>query len=184
MSKYGVFFGPYFPAFGLKIRTRKYSVSGHFSHNESRKKFWAQTKFLCHVLKWPYDFQKNFGANGKMFTYPQNPRFLKWRKNMQIYGFPLIRIVPYTSLNYVHIRENLAYRKPLYLHILCNVQLSLLVNVGVTFFSIALAKFCAWSAKLIALCRTEIFKNSFSPYTINEWKLTILWFAPKFFWKS
>ena len=45
MSKYGVFTGPYFPAFELnteiysviqseyrKIRTRKNSVFGHFSH--------------------------------------------------------------------------------------------------------------------------------------------------------
>ena len=31
-------------------------------------------------------------------------------------------------LGSVHIRENLAYRKPLYLHILFSVQLSLLVN--------------------------------------------------------
>ena len=49
---------------------------------------------------------------------------------MQIYGFSLIRIFPYTSLDYVHIRNHLAYRKPFYLHILCNVQLSLLVNLG------------------------------------------------------
>ena len=49
---------------------------------------------------------------------------------MQIYGFSLIRIFPYTSLDYVHIRNHLAYRKPLYLHILCNVQLILLVNLG------------------------------------------------------
>ena len=38
LSKYGVFSGPYFPAFGLKqrdakARTRKNSVIGHFSHN-------------------------------------------------------------------------------------------------------------------------------------------------------
>ena len=51
VSKYGVFSGPYFPAFGLnteryevslriqsecgKIRTRKYSVFGHFSRSDS-----------------------------------------------------------------------------------------------------------------------------------------------------
>ena len=47
LSKYGVFSGPYFPAFGLnteryevmqecrKIRTRKNFVFGHFSHSES-----------------------------------------------------------------------------------------------------------------------------------------------------
>ena len=50
MSKYGVFSGPYFPAFGLnteryevslriqsecgKIRTRKISVPGHFSRSD------------------------------------------------------------------------------------------------------------------------------------------------------
>ena len=44
VSKYGVFFGPYFPVFGLinlrihseyrKIRTRKNSVFGHFSRSE------------------------------------------------------------------------------------------------------------------------------------------------------
>ena len=33
---------------------------------ESRKKFWVQRKFLFHVLIWPYDFQKNFGANRQM----------------------------------------------------------------------------------------------------------------------
>ena len=34
VSKYGVFSGPYFPTCG-KIRTRKYSVFGHISHNVS-----------------------------------------------------------------------------------------------------------------------------------------------------
>ena len=43
---------------------------------------------------------------------------------------------PYMSLDSVHIRENLALRKPLYLHILCSDQLSLLVNLGTAFFSI------------------------------------------------
>ena len=37
--------------------------------------------------------------------------------------FPL-----YVSLDSIHIRENLAQRKPLYLHILCSVQLSLWVT--------------------------------------------------------
>ena len=52
VSKYGVFCGPYFPVFGLnteryevslriqserrKIRTRKYSVFGHFLHSEKQ----------------------------------------------------------------------------------------------------------------------------------------------------
>ena len=89
---------------------------------------------------------------------------------MQIYRFSLIRIFPYTSLDSVHKRENLASRKPLYLYILCSVQLSLLVNVGTTFFSVVLAKFCAWSTKLATLCRTEIFKNSYLPCKINKWK--------------
>ena len=55
MFKYGVFSGPYFPAFGLnteryevslriqsecgKIRTGKYSVFGHFSHSVNLKLF-------------------------------------------------------------------------------------------------------------------------------------------------
>ena len=77
---------------------------------------------------------------------------------------------PYTSLDHVHIRENLAYRKSLYFYILCSVQLSLLVNLGAILFSIAFAKFCTWNAKPVALCRTEIFKKTFLPYTINEWK--------------
>ena len=55
------------------------------------------------------------------------------------------------SLYSVNIRENLAQREPLHLHILCSVQLSLLVNLGTTFFSIALTKFCAFSAKDAAL---------------------------------
>ena len=37
------------------------------------------------------------------------------------------------------------------LHILCSIQPSLLVNLRTTFFSVALAKFCAWSAKFAAL---------------------------------
>ena len=56
VSKYRVFSGPYFPAFGLnteryelslrirskcgKIRTRKNSVFGHFSHNGSFNQYW------------------------------------------------------------------------------------------------------------------------------------------------
>ena len=38
-SKCGVFWGSYFPAFGLnaeKIRTSQNSVSGHISHSESQ----------------------------------------------------------------------------------------------------------------------------------------------------
>ena len=39
------------------------------------------------------------------------------------YGFSLKHIFAYISLNSVHIRENVAQRKPLCLHILCSVQL-------------------------------------------------------------
>ena len=70
---------------------------------------------------------------------------------MQIWKFSLIRIFLYTPLDSVHILENLAQRKSLYLHILCSIKLSLLVYLSTTFFSVALAKFCAWSAKLAAL---------------------------------
>ena len=58
---------------------------------------------------------------------------------MQIWKFSLTRIFPYTPLDSVHILENLAQRKSLYLHILCSVKLSLLVYLGTTFFSVALA---------------------------------------------
>ena len=53
---------------------------------------------------------------------------------MEIYGFSLIRIFPHISLDSAHIRENVAQRKPLYLHILCSLQLNLSVNFGTTFF--------------------------------------------------
>ena len=57
------------------------------------------------------------------------------------------------SLDSVHMQENVAHRKPLYLHILCIVQLSL----GTTFFSNALSKFCAWSTKLATLTSCSAF---------------------------
>ena len=47
--------------------------------------------------------------------------------------------------------------EPLYLHIICSVQLSLLVNFCTTFFSNALAKFCAWNAKLATLTSCSAF---------------------------
>ena len=53
---------------------------------------------------------------------------------MEIYGFSLIRIFPHISLDSAHIRENVAQRKPLYLHILCSLQLNLSINFGTTFF--------------------------------------------------
>ena len=59
-------------------------------------------------------------------------------------------------LGSVHAVEILAQRKPLYLHILCSVQLNLLVNVGTT-FSVALASFFIWSAKLAALTFSSAF---------------------------
>ena len=35
---------------------------------ESRKNFWVERKFLLHVLIWPNDFKKIFGANHKMIN--------------------------------------------------------------------------------------------------------------------
>ena len=67
MSKYGVFSGPYFPVFALnmeryevslriqsecgKIRTRKNSVSGHFSRSVYRKAFYRipRDDYCCNV---------------------------------------------------------------------------------------------------------------------------------------
>ena len=62
VSKYGVFSGPYFLAFGLnteryfvslciqsecgKIRTKKTSVFGHFSHSENHVPIWANLRTL------------------------------------------------------------------------------------------------------------------------------------------
>ena len=86
---------------------------------------------------------------------------------MQRYGFSAICIFTYMFLDSVHIRENLAYRKPLYLHILFSVQVRLWVNLCTTFCSFAPAKFCV---QVAALCRTGILKNYFLLYTINEWK--------------
>ena len=76
---------------------------------------------------------------------------------MGIYRFSLISIFLYMSLDSVHIRKNVAQRKPLYLHILCSVQLSLLVNLTTTFFSTALTKFCASNTKLAALISFSAF---------------------------
>ena len=44
--------------------------------------------------------------------------------------FSLVHIFLYMSLDSVHMLKNMAQRKPLYLQILCSVQLSLLVNLG------------------------------------------------------
>ena len=70
MSKYGVFSGPYFPAFGLnterycitvslriyseygKIRTRKHSVFGHFSR--SARYAFAQVMFRLPTLTYVF----------------------------------------------------------------------------------------------------------------------------------
>ena len=60
---------------------------------------------------------------------------------MRIYGFSLMPIFWYMSWDSVHIWGNVTQRKLLYLHILCSVELSLLVSLGTTFFSNALAKF-------------------------------------------
>ena len=76
---------------------------------------------------------------------------------MGIYRFSMIRIFPYMSLDSVHIRENVAQRKTSYSHILCSVQLNLLVSLGTTFSSNALAKFFASSAKPPALISCSAF---------------------------
>ena len=60
---------------------------------------------------------------------------------MRIYDFSLMPIFWYMSWDSVRIWGNVTQRKPLYLHILCSVELSLLVSLGTTFFSNALAKF-------------------------------------------
>ena len=80
VSKYGVFSGPYFPAFGLnteryfvslhiqsecgKIQSRKNSVFGHFSHSDQDAylryfmllDIQKTGKSLCIVWKWAYPF--------------------------------------------------------------------------------------------------------------------------------
>ena len=73
---------------------------------------------------------------------------------MGISGFSLIRVFLYMSLNSVQIQENIAQRKPLYSHILCSVQLSLLLKLGTIFFSNTLVKFYARSATLAATSTT------------------------------
>ena len=61
------------------------------------------------------------------------------------------------SLDSVHILENVVQRKRLHLYILHSVQLSLLVNLGTTFFSNSLTKLCAGNAKLAALTSVHFF---------------------------
>ena len=66
MSKYGVFSGLYFPAFGLntekmgtecgKIRTRKNFVFGHFSHSRS----YTQIKRKWDIVKLIKSFETFF----------------------------------------------------------------------------------------------------------------------------
>ena len=72
VSKYGVFYGPYFPAFGLnaercfvslliqsecgKIRTTKNSVFGHFSRSSSTT--WIQIFLLLVVFACPFSYIK------------------------------------------------------------------------------------------------------------------------------
>ena len=82
------------------------------------------------------------------------------------------------SLDSVHILENVVQRKTLYLHILCSVQLSLLVNLGTTrllvnlgttLFSNAIAKTCARSAKLAALTRCSAFFLAATSNSVHLW---------------
>ena len=85
---------------------------------------------------------------------------------MRIYGISLIHIFAYMPLDSVHKLENVAQRKPLYLHILWSVQLSLLVNLGATFFSNLLAKFCA---KLAALTYCIAFSLAATSNSVHLW---------------
>ena len=66
MSKYGVYSGPYFPKCG-KIRTRKNSVFGHFSH--SVKYFWQNT---------PLDKRMNQKIWFKKSCKTPPPRYSNW----------------------------------------------------------------------------------------------------------
>ena len=82
-------------------------------------------------------------------------KYIRLGKIWTYTGF--LRIFPYMSLDSVHILENVVQRKRLYLYILQSVQLSLLVNLGTTFFSNALTKFCVWNAKFAALTSVHFF---------------------------
>ena len=73
------------------------------------------------------------------------------------------------SLNSVHIQEKVAQRKPLYLHILCSAQGSLFVNLGTTFFSNTLTKFCALNAKLATLTSCSVFPLVASGKSVHLW---------------
>ena len=88
---------------------------------------------------------------------------------MQIYGFSLIRIFPYMSLDSVHIWGNVGQRKPLYVHVLCSVCLSLWLNVGTTFLSVALAELCARSTKLAALTSSITFFLVATSNSVHHW---------------
>ena len=59
---------------------------------------------------------------------------------------------------------------------LCSVKLSLLVNFGTTFFSVALAKFCASSAKLAALTFSSAFflQSKVTVYSFGRTKIHLL----------
>ena len=59
--------------------------------------------------------------------------------------------------------------KTFYLYILCSFLLSLLVNLGTTFFSNALAKFCAWSATLAELTSCSAFFLAAASNSVHLW---------------
>ena len=90
MSKYGIFSGPYFPAFGLnterysvslriqseygKIRTRKNSVFGHFPHSAC----------FGHKIEFSFNY-KNLLLLKKQNQYAQKINRVKFFYNTQIF---------------------------------------------------------------------------------------------------
>ena len=91
-----------------------------------------------------------------------------------------------------YFRKYVAYRaqrKPLHLHILCSVQLSLLVNLSTTLFFSALAKFCASSTKLAVLTCCSAFHLATTSKSVHLWSCNdtfigqqnwIYWISTKF----
>ena len=105
---------------------------------------------------------------------------------MGICEFSLIHIFVYMSLDFVELVENVAQRKPLYLHILYSVQLSQLVNLGTIFFSNAHAKFCTWSAKLDASTSCVTFFLAATSNSVRLWKCNNTFIGQKYwiYWIS
>ena len=78
---------------------------------------------------------------------------------MQILVLSLVHIFLFTSLNFfkkIWLREN-------------SVQLSLLVNLGTTFFSVAHAKFYALRGKLAALTSSIFFFYAAKGNSVHLW---------------